>query len=86
MYYSDPICKFRRALIKAISIVGNKSELSREIGASPSAITHWTQGNKRMKYEYALGIEKATGGEVKASDLFLSKHDFERSMRVRNEV
>ncbi len=86
MYYSDPVCKFRRAMLKAISIVGTKSDLSRRIGASPSSVTHWTQGNKRMKYEYAIEIEKATGGEVKASDLFLSKQDFDRSRRERREA
>ena len=80
--YSIAVSKYNRAIRSAVSIVGSKRELAQKVGVSPSAVTNWLQRTKRMKYDYALAIEEVTEGKVKASDLFLSRKDFEKGTKI----
>ncbi len=80
--YSTAIATYDRAILSAISIVGSKRELAEKVGVSPAAVTSWIQRKKRMKYDYAMAIEEATGGKVKARDLFLRIKDFSKEADV----
>ena len=53
----------RRALEKAISIVGSQNKLAAAVGVRQSTLNYWvTQG--RVPPEKCALIEEATGGEV----------------------
>ena len=79
--YNIAVSRYDHAINLAVSIVGSKNELANKIGASPASVTYWSTRKKRMGYDYALAIEEATNGQVKASDLFLSRANFERGLK-----
>lgn len=49
------------ALLRAVDILGTKSELARVCGVSPTAVWKWVQSSKRLPAEYVLRVEAATG-------------------------
>jgi DNA-binding transcriptional regulator YdaS (Cro superfamily) len=60
-------------LLKAIKIVGTKAELARLCHVTPQAVHSWTRiGPSRMACQL---IEAATGGKVKAADLWAEKRE-----------
>ena len=54
-------------LEKAISILGNHSQLAKKIGITPWAVSKWDVNQPPKKR--CLAIEAATGGQVTAEEL-----------------
>jgi len=53
---------------EAIRIAGSQTALARAVGVSQAAVSKWALGG-RISAENALGIERATSGQVSAADL-----------------
>jgi DNA-binding transcriptional regulator YdaS (Cro superfamily) len=53
---------------QAIRIAGSQMALARAVGVSQAAVSKWALGG-RVSAENALGIERATSGQVSAADL-----------------
>ena len=54
-------------LNEAISIVGSQALLAKKLGVEPTVVFHWK--SRGVPAKHCRKIEKATGGEVTASDL-----------------
>jgi DNA-binding transcriptional regulator YdaS (Cro superfamily) len=60
----------KKALEKAIGIVGGQSALARALGKKPGHIYHWLyKANGRIPAEQAIPIELATKGQVTRYEL-----------------
>jgi DNA-binding transcriptional regulator YdaS (Cro superfamily) len=59
----------KRALFKAVEIVGSQSELARLLGVRQSSIWTWLNVTKDVPAEICAQVEHVTGGAVTRSDL-----------------
>lgn len=54
---------------KAVFLLGGQSRLAKSIGVTQGAVWKWVHGHKRVSPLNAVAISKATGGQVRASDI-----------------
>jgi DNA-binding transcriptional regulator YdaS (Cro superfamily) len=54
---------------KAIDICGSQKALADACGVKQPAVSNWMRRDKTLLLERAVLIERATGGQVKASEL-----------------
>ena len=52
----------------AVQMFGTQKKLAAEIGCTQAAVSKWVRGHQ-MTAEYAIAIERATGGKVTAWSL-----------------
>ncbi len=57
-----------QAIQKLVGQIGQR-ELAQALGCSPSLVSHWVTGRKRITAERARQIEDATFGSVKRHEL-----------------
>ena len=62
--------KHKKALERAIAIVGSQAEVARKLKVSQPTVFYWLRENRRgVPVEYAAQMEQATGGLVKREEL-----------------
>lgn len=58
-----------QALARAIEIVGGQTQLARLLGVKQANVWHWLNRADHVPAEFALAIERATGGQVARHEL-----------------
>ena len=61
--------KQEKALMKVIEKVGSARRLANILGCSPSYISNWTSGYRKVPIKYVKKIVELSEGQVKRKDL-----------------
>ena len=62
-----------RHLKRAIEIAGSQTALARKCGVARTLVNYWLKAGVSLRH--VNSVERATGGKVKAEDLWAEKRD-----------
>ncbi len=71
-------------LLKACRVIGSQDKLAKKIGVKLTRLNAWINMSINIPYEYALAIEGATEGIVKAEELSPEKARIANGHQLRS--